>query len=161
MPASRAHSTVWLQRESSIYSENSWVAFLGSYYKIYIILRHGELEFCKYIDKSSFQDPVTFRCFASFFTVSLILLSKNSQKWACFKPWDVANPKNHILDISHIGSFDPLKNQAWHYPMVKVYFLKLAKIVEKWPKQAKVKGQKYKFLSSEITISDFPHPFTT
>ena len=44
------HCTVWLQRESSIYSENSWVAFLGSCYKIYIILRHKELEFCKYID---------------------------------------------------------------------------------------------------------------
>ena len=48
------HSTVWLHRESSICSQKSWEAFLGSYYKIYIILRHGELEFCKYIDKSSF-----------------------------------------------------------------------------------------------------------
>ncbi len=29
------------------------IYFLGSYYKIYIIWRYGELEFCKYIDKSN------------------------------------------------------------------------------------------------------------
>ena len=48
------HCTVWLHRESSIYSEKSWFVFLGSYYKIYIILSHGELEFCEYIDKLHF-----------------------------------------------------------------------------------------------------------
>ena len=47
-------NAVWLQTESSMYSENSWLVFLGSYYKIYIILKHGELEFCKYIDKLIF-----------------------------------------------------------------------------------------------------------
>ena len=48
------HCTVWLHRESSIYSENSWDVFLGSYYKIWIILEGGELDFCKNIDISSF-----------------------------------------------------------------------------------------------------------
>ena len=51
--------------------------FYGSYYKIYIILSRGELDFFIYIYKWSFYDPLTFACFTLFFTILL-------NKIACF-----------------------------------------------------------------------------
>ena len=59
-----------------MYSENAYDVFLGSYYKIHVILRCIELEFFKNIEKWGFQDPVTYCCFAPFFIVCIDFTSK-------------------------------------------------------------------------------------
>ena len=76
----KVYSALCLRKQSHaytyMYSENAYDVFLGSYYKIHVILRCRELEFFKNIEKWGFQDPVTFCCFAPFFIVCIDFTSK-------------------------------------------------------------------------------------
>ena len=100
--------TVWPNIESGIYSENSWDVFLCFYYKIWIILGDGELDFFKKFDTSCLQDPLTFSSFAHLLQFLSNQHTKN-KKMKFYSQFLDSAPSVSALG----GSRGPRRYQGW------------------------------------------------